>query len=157
MRWGLRPHRRRACFGAPCAHNPGMDTKSREHRFTCHLVWTGAERGGTADYEHYSREVRADVAGKPPLPLSAAPAFRGDPALHNPEDLLVAALSSCHFLSYAALCARSAVLGACLNVRINASGSESDEKISAILTEAKKMEAEAVLAEVEILQLVNLR
>lgn len=57
----------------------------------------------------------------------------------------------------AALCARSAVLGACLNVRINASGSESDEKISAILTEAKKMEAEAVLAEVEILQLVNLR
>jgi organic hydroperoxide reductase OsmC/OhrA len=35
--------------------------------------------------------------------------FRGDPALHNPEDLLVAALSSCHFLSYAALCARTGV------------------------------------------------
>jgi glutamate formiminotransferase/formiminotetrahydrofolate cyclodeaminase len=57
----------------------------------------------------------------------------------------------------AALCARSAVLGACLNVRINASGSESDEKVSAMLTEAKKMEAEAVAVEVEILQLVNLR
>lgn len=82
---------------------------SQQHHFTCHLVWTGAERGGTTDYERYSRLVRVDVEGKPPLPLSAAPAFRGDPALHNPEDLLVAALSSCHFLSYAALCARSGV------------------------------------------------
>ena len=89
-----------------------MDTRaasSHQHHFTCHLVWTGAEHGGTTDYERYSRQVRADVPGKAELPLSAAPAFRGDPALHNPEDLLVAALSSCHFLSYAALCARSGV------------------------------------------------
>jgi glutamate formiminotransferase/formiminotetrahydrofolate cyclodeaminase len=57
----------------------------------------------------------------------------------------------------AALCARSAVLGAYLNVRINAAGSAADEKITAILTEAKKLESEAVLLEVEILQLVNLR
>ncbi len=79
------------------------------HHFACHLVWTGGAQGGTTGYEHYSREVRADVECKPPLSLSAAPAFRGDPALHNPEDLLVAALSSCHFLSYAAHCARSGV------------------------------------------------
>jgi len=57
----------------------------------------------------------------------------------------------------AALCARSAVLGAGLNVRINAAGFETDEKISALLTEAKKIESEAVLREVEILQMVNLR
>ena len=56
-----------------------------------------------------------------------------------------------------ALCARSAVLGAYLNVRINAAGNEADQKFSAILSEAKKMEAEAVVLEVEILQLVNLR
>ena len=86
--------------------NPGI---SHAHHFACHLVWSGAEQGGTTSYERYSREVRAEVPGKPPLPLSAAPAFRGDPALLNPEDLLVAALSSCHFLSYAALCARSGV------------------------------------------------
>jgi organic hydroperoxide reductase OsmC/OhrA len=89
-----------------------MDAKSgppQQHHFACHLVWTGAEAGGTTSYERYSREVRAEVAGKSPLALSAAPAFRGDSALHNPEDLLVAALSSCHFLSYAALCARSGV------------------------------------------------
>jgi glutamate formiminotransferase/formiminotetrahydrofolate cyclodeaminase len=57
----------------------------------------------------------------------------------------------------AAICARSAVLGAALNVRINAAGKETAERISALLAEAKKMEAEAVLREVEILQLVNLR
>jgi glutamate formiminotransferase/formiminotetrahydrofolate cyclodeaminase len=56
-----------------------------------------------------------------------------------------------------ALCARSAVLGAYLNVRINAAGSETDPKISTILAKAKKMEEEAVLLELEILQLVNLR
>jgi organic hydroperoxide reductase OsmC/OhrA len=82
---------------------------SHAHHFVCHLVWTGAAQGATTGYEQYSREVRVDVEGKAPLPLSAAPAFRGDPALHNPEDLLVAALSSCHFLSYAALCARSGI------------------------------------------------
>lgn len=82
---------------------------SHPHLFACRLVWTGAARGPTVGYEQYSREVRADFEGKPSLAMSAAPVFLGDPALHNPEDLLVAALSACHFLSYAALCARSGV------------------------------------------------
>lgn len=79
------------------------------HHFDCRLVWTGAEKGGTTRYEAYSREARVEIAGKPSLPVSAAPPFLGDPTLHNPEDLLVAALSACHFLSYAALCARSGI------------------------------------------------
>ncbi len=37
--------------------------------------------------------------------MSADPAFRGDPARHNPEELLVASISSCHMLWYLALCA----------------------------------------------------
>jgi len=82
---------------------------STAHHFDCRLVWTGAEKGGTTRYEAYSREARVEIEGKPPLSLSAAPPFLGDPALHNPEDLLVAALSACHFLSYAALCARSGI------------------------------------------------
>ena len=45
--------------------------------------------------------------GKPTLRGSSDPLFRGDPALHNPEDLLVAALSSCHMLSYLAHAARA--------------------------------------------------
>ena len=82
---------------------------STAHHFDCRLVWTGAEKGGTTRYEAYSREALVEIEGKPPLPVSAAPPFLGDPALHNPEDLLVAALSACHFLSYAALCARSGI------------------------------------------------
>lgn len=80
-----------------------------EHRFECRLVWTGAARGATEDYATYSREHRVEFAGKPSLTMTSAPVFRGDPSLLDPEDLLVAALSACHFLSYAALCARKGV------------------------------------------------
>jgi organic hydroperoxide reductase OsmC/OhrA len=79
------------------------------HDFRARLVWTGAVKGGTTDYESYSREYRVDIEGKPSIRGTAAPAFRGDASLHNPEDLLVASLSACHFLSYAALCARARI------------------------------------------------
>jgi organic hydroperoxide reductase OsmC/OhrA len=82
---------------------------SNEHHFECRLIWTGAAKGPTVDYATYSREVRVEFAGKPSIALSSAAVFRGDPALHDPEDLLVAALSTCHFLSYVALCARRGV------------------------------------------------
>lgn len=86
-----------------------MPEPTPSHRFDCRLVWTGATRGPTASYDTYSRECRVDFPGKPSLKMSSAPVFRGDPALHDPEDLLVAALSVCHFLSYAALCARAGI------------------------------------------------
>lgn len=79
---------------------------SANHEFQALLEWTGAAAGPVSDYDGYSREHRISVPGKPVLAASASPAFRGDGKLHNPEDLLVAALASCHFLSYAALCAR---------------------------------------------------
>jgi organic hydroperoxide reductase OsmC/OhrA len=80
------------------------------HHFAATLRWTGAERGPVRDYDGYSREHVVEIGGKPTLRATAAAAFRGDPALHNPEDLLVAALASCHFLSYAALCARHGIV-----------------------------------------------
>jgi glutamate formiminotransferase / formiminotetrahydrofolate cyclodeaminase len=54
-----------------------------------------------------------------------------------------------------ALCARSAVSGAYLNVCINATGSDSDLDIQKILTEGKKIQEAAVIREKEILDLVN--
>jgi organic hydroperoxide reductase OsmC/OhrA len=86
-----------------------MNPPIAEHKFECRLVWTGAAKGPTQDYATYSREHRVELPGKPPIAMSSAPAFRGNPSLADPEDLLVAALSSCHFLSYAALCARKGV------------------------------------------------
>jgi organic hydroperoxide reductase OsmC/OhrA len=79
--------------------------RAREHTYRARLVWTGAAAGPTREYATYSREYRVDFNGKPALIGSADPVFRGDPSLHNPEELLVAALSSCHMLSYLALCA----------------------------------------------------
>ena len=83
---------------------------SRSHTYGCRLEWRSgpAEAGGSM--EDYSREhTVAASGGKAPLKLSAAPEFRGDPALMNPEELFVAALSSCQMLTYLALAARAGV------------------------------------------------
>jgi organic hydroperoxide reductase OsmC/OhrA len=84
--------------------------KARDHRYGAHLMWTGAAAGPTRDYASYSREYRIEFDGKPALRGSADPTFRGDPALHNPEDLLVASLSACHMLTYLALCALAGIV-----------------------------------------------
>ena len=73
------------------------------------IDWSGAPQGATVDYPSYSREFTVDIAGKPALVGSADKPFRGDPALHNPEDLLLAALATSHMLSYLAKCARADV------------------------------------------------
>ena len=78
-------------------------------RFGARLVWTGAEAGPAVTYDGYSREYRVDIDGKPPLKGSSAPVYRGDPGLHNPEDLLVASLSACHMLWYLHLCTDSGI------------------------------------------------
>jgi organic hydroperoxide reductase OsmC/OhrA len=82
---------------------------AREHHFAARLTWTGAAQGPTRDYESYSREYRVEVEGKPPIVGSADPQFRGDASKHNPEDLLVVALSACHMLSYLHLCASAGI------------------------------------------------
>jgi len=79
--------------------------RGKAHHYEAKLTWTGAAAGPTRDYKSYSREYRVEFDGKPPMTGSADPAFRGDPALHNPEELLLVALSSCHMLSYLALAA----------------------------------------------------
>lgn len=76
------------------------------HDYGTHLIWEGNTGEGTARYAGYDRAYRVVVPGKPALDGSADPAFRGDAARHNPEDLFLAAISSCHMLSYLALCAR---------------------------------------------------
>lgn len=70
------------------------------HRYHAELEWTGNLGVGTRGYRDYSRDHAIRIAGKPVLAGSSDPAFRGDPGRHNPEDLLLAALSACHMLSY---------------------------------------------------------
>jgi len=81
----------------------------REHKYQTRVVWSSAAHGPTKTYAGYSREHTIEAAGKPLLTGSADPAFRGDATHYNPEELLVAALSACHLLTYLALCAREGI------------------------------------------------
>ncbi|MEW9623874.1 OsmC family protein [Rhodanobacter geophilus] len=73
---------------------------SHTHRYRVDVVWTGNRGTGTDGYRNYSRNHVIRVPGKPELAGSSDPTFRGDATRHNPEDMLVAALSTCHMLSY---------------------------------------------------------
>jgi len=81
-----------------------------EHSYAVTVTWTGNTGAGTRTYRGYDRAFAAEAPGKPVIPGSADPAFRGDPARWNPEDLLVASLSSCHKLWYLGLCAQAGIV-----------------------------------------------
>lgn len=81
----------------------------RRHAYRATIDWTGSAQGATTDVSSFSREHEVRIDGKPALTGSADPGFRGDATRHNPEDLMVAALSSCHMLWYLHLCAAKGV------------------------------------------------
>jgi organic hydroperoxide reductase OsmC/OhrA len=83
---------------------------SRAHRYEVTVLWTGNRGEGTASYRAYSREHEVTMEGRPAIQGSSDPTFRGDRERWNPEQLLVAALSQCHLLSYLHVCAVSDVV-----------------------------------------------
>lgn len=87
-----------------------MNGMAAEHSYALDVAWTGNRGTGTSGYRDYDREHTVTAPGKPPLRGSADPAFRGDSDGWNPEELLVAALSQCHMLSYLALAAAEGVV-----------------------------------------------
>ena len=76
----------------------------RSHSYRIAVAWSAGTTPGTINYRAYSREHAIAAAGKPPIAASSDPAFRGDAGRYNPEELLIAALSSCHMLWYLHLC-----------------------------------------------------
>jgi organic hydroperoxide reductase OsmC/OhrA len=82
----------------------------KTHRYEVRVAWTGNLGEGTASYRAYSRDHEVTADGRPEIPGSSEPIFRGDPARWNPEQLLVASLSQCHLLWYLHLCAASGVV-----------------------------------------------
>ena len=70
------------------------------HGYRVNVEWTGNHGTGTDGYRNYGREHVIRIEGKPDISGSSDPMFRGDAARHNPEDMLVAALSTCHMLAY---------------------------------------------------------
>jgi organic hydroperoxide reductase OsmC/OhrA len=81
-----------------------------EHHYALTTTWTGNRGTGTSGYREYARDVTVSVEGKPELLASADKPFRGDPTRWNPEDLLLAALSECHLLSYLHACVTAGVV-----------------------------------------------
>jgi organic hydroperoxide reductase OsmC/OhrA len=77
----------------------------KTHRYTVTVTWTGNRGTGTSDYRAYGRDHEIAAAGKPMIPGSSDPAFRGDAARWNPEEMLVASVSTCHQLWYLHLAA----------------------------------------------------
>ena len=74
-----------------------------EHRIA--LDWKLGEAAFT--YEAYPRNHSISFKdGQEILTASASPAYRGDGSKADPEDMLVAALSSCHMLSFLAIAAK---------------------------------------------------
>jgi organic hydroperoxide reductase OsmC/OhrA len=80
------------------------------HHYRVRATWTGDRGTGTSGYRDYARDVTLEIEGKPALPASADRPFRGDASRWNPEDLLLAALSECHLLSYLHACVTAGVV-----------------------------------------------
>lgn len=81
-----------------------------EHRYALKATWTGNRGSGTSGYRDYDRAVTLTVDGKPEIAASSDKPFRGDATRWNPEDLLLAALSECHLLSYLHACVQAGVV-----------------------------------------------
>ena len=86
------------------------DTHMTAHIYSLSLTWTGNTGKGTSDYRAYDRRHEIAAPGKPAIPGSSDPHFRGDPARYNPEEMLVASLSACHMLWYLHLAATTSVV-----------------------------------------------
>ena len=83
---------------------------SNQHHYSLTLKWTGNKGSGTSAYTAYERSHVVCAANKPELLCSSDASFRGDKTKYNPEELLVASLSSCHMLWYLHLCSEAGIV-----------------------------------------------
>jgi len=83
---------------------------NNQHHYKAAITWTGNRGEGTSHYKNYDRSHSLNIHHKPEIQLSSDPAFMGDPAQYNPEELFLASLSSCHMLWYLHLCADNGIV-----------------------------------------------
>jgi len=80
------------------------------HDYNLFIKWTGNTGSGTSSYATYKRDHSVIAEGKPEIVCSSDPSFRGDKTKYNPEELLVASVSTCHMLWYLHLCADAGIV-----------------------------------------------
>ena len=82
-----------------------------EHHYAVEVEWQGDRGEGTSGYRAYGRRHVVRAAGKThAIDGSSDRAFHGDRERWNPEELLLAALSECHMLSYLHVATRHGVV-----------------------------------------------
>jgi organic hydroperoxide reductase OsmC/OhrA len=96
----------RLCYDGWTLKGGGVKT----HTYGAYVRWTAPDGEGTTNYRSYSRDHSIGAQGKPGIAASSDPAFRGNPARYNPEELFVASLSSCHMLWYLHLCSVNGIV-----------------------------------------------
>lgn len=80
------------------------------HQYKANVTWTGNLGYGTETYKSYQRSYNINIDGKNTIEGSSDPAFLGDKSKHNPEELLLTSISSCHMLWYLHLCANEKII-----------------------------------------------
>lgn len=78
-----------------------------KHLFKTQLNWTSKKEDSTSKISSKTHQII--IEGKSVLDVSAAKAFKGDPSLYNPEDLLLSSLVSCHMMSYLYVCSQNGI------------------------------------------------
>jgi organic hydroperoxide reductase OsmC/OhrA len=80
-----------------------------KHLFKATAKWTSRQTQEDSSKRFYTKSHKILIEGKSVLNVSAAKAFKGDPALYNPEDLLLSSLVSCHMMSYLYVCSQNGI------------------------------------------------
>lgn len=81
-----------------------------DHEYAVSVEWTGNRGAGTQSYRGYGRDHVVRTEGNPDLPGSSDRVFHGDAGRWNPEQLLLAALTQCHLLSYLHVAAANGIV-----------------------------------------------
>jgi len=72
------------------------------------IYWTRQSDGFS--YPEYNRDHEWRFGESVQVPASAAPVYLGTPGRVDPEEAFVAAVSSCHMLTFLAICARKRIV-----------------------------------------------
>lgn len=80
------------------------------HNYNLAINWTGNQGTGTSNYKEFDRSYTIQIENKADILGSSDPEFRGDNTKHNPEELLLASVSSCHMLWYLHFCSEAKII-----------------------------------------------
>nr|WP_315035205.1 OsmC family protein [uncultured Chryseobacterium sp.] len=82
----------------------------KSHHYKAKIQWTGNKGKGTSGYRDYERSHAISIESKIVIEGSSDPSFRGDKTKHNPEELFLSSLSSCHMLWYLHFCSEEGII-----------------------------------------------